>query len=209
MTEAEKMVDRQILRRGVTNPRVLDAMRRVPRHEFVAPSQKSSAYSDQPLPIGRGQTISQPYIVAYMTEQLDIREGDRILEIGTGCGYQTAVLLEMGAEVYTVEIVPSLLEAAEERLLRLGYAGFHARLGDGSLGFPEAAPFRGILAAAAADSVPEALVRQLEPEGKLILPLGGPYDVQDLVLVTRSPTGARIMRSLMAVRFVPLVTATR
>ncbi len=205
MKEAERMVQRQILQRGVTSPRVLEAMRRVPRHEFVPPSQRLFAYQDRPLPIGRGQTISQPYIVAYMTEMLDLRPGDKVLEVGSGCGYQTAVLLEMGAEVYSIEIVDSLREEAEERLRRLGYEKARFFPGDGARGLPREAPFDRILVAAAAAALPGELVRQLTPEGRMILPLGGPYDAQELALVTRDSRGEPVMRSLIPVRFVPLV----
>lgn len=203
--DAERMVQRQILPRGVTNPRVLDALRRVPRHEFVPASQRFSAYEDRPLPIGRGQTISQPYIVAYMTEMLDVQRGDKVLEVGSGCGYQTAVLLEMGASVYSVEIVDSLRRKAESRLQRLGYDQARFFAGDGARGLPDEAPFDRILVAAAAAQMPEELVHQLAPEGKMILPLGRTQDVQHLVLVTRDPGGRPQIQNLLPVRFVPLV----
>jgi protein-L-isoaspartate(D-aspartate) O-methyltransferase len=209
MTEAEKMVERQILRRGITNPGVLDAMRRVPREEFVPASRRASAYQDCPLPIGKGQTISQPYIVAYMTEQLAIRPRDKVLEVGSGCGYQTAVLLEMGAEVHSVEIIESLRLEAEERLRRLGYGGARLYGGDGSRGLSGEAPFDAIIVAAAATAVPDELVRQLAPEGRMVLPVGGAFDIQELVLVTKDPAGRPVTRSLIPVRFVPLVEPTR
>jgi protein-L-isoaspartate(D-aspartate) O-methyltransferase len=205
MTEAERMVAKQIALRGITDPRVLDALRRVPRHEFVPLSLRPLAYRDQPLSIGQGQTISQPYIVAYMTECLGLRPGDRVLEVGTGCGYQTAVLAELCAEVYTIEVIESLGKEAKERLGRLGYGGIRFRIGDGSLGWPEAAPFESIIVTAAASRPPPALIDQLVPGGRMIIPLGGPCDVQDLVLIGKKPGGGYETRNLLAVRFVPLV----
>ncbi|MBP7494071.1 MAG: protein-L-isoaspartate(D-aspartate) O-methyltransferase [Spirochaetales bacterium] len=203
--EAERMVRDQIARRGITNSRVLDAMKRVPRHLFVPGHLRLSAYSDQPLPIGEGQTISQPYIVAYMTECLDPKPGDRILEIGTGSGYQAAVLAELGAEVYSIEIRPIHAERARERLSELGYTNVHIRVGNGAEGWKEESLFNSIIVTAAADSIPPPLIDQLKPEGKMILPLGNSFFSQDLVLVEKLPDGTFKTRTLIGVRFVPLV----
>jgi protein-L-isoaspartate(D-aspartate) O-methyltransferase len=199
--ERERMVRRQIAARGVEDERVLAAMRRVPRHELVPRAVRSQAYEDYPLPIGEGQTISQPYIVAIMTEHLGLRGGERVLEVGTGSGYQAAVLAELGAEVYTIEIVPSLARRAAADLARLGYRRVHVREGDGYRGWPERAPFDAIIVTAAPDRVPQPLVDQLKPGGRLILPVGSGY--QELVLITKSKGGIETRR-LLPVRFVPM-----
>jgi protein-L-isoaspartate(D-aspartate) O-methyltransferase len=198
-----QMVDEQIARRGVRDPRVLDAMARVPRHRFVPPEVRHLAYDDSALPIGECQTISQPYIVALMTEALRLGPEDRVLEIGTGSGYQTAVLAELAREVYTVERFESLSRAARELLRELGYGNVHFRVGDGSQGWPEAAPFDAVLVTAAAREVPPALAEQMAPGGRLVLPLGD-RSLQDLVRITRTPDGWREER-LTSCRFVPLV----
>jgi protein-L-isoaspartate(D-aspartate) O-methyltransferase len=198
----EDMVARQIAARGVTDARVLAAMRKVPRHEFVPEFGRDEAYADEPLPIGYGQTISQPYIVAAMSEALALTGSERVLEIGTGSGYQTAVLAELAAEVFTIETVTPLLERAGSILARLGYSNIRFREGDGSLGWPEEAPFDAVLAAAAPAEIPAALREQLAPGGRLVLPVGSVR--QDLVLIRRREGGFE-ERSLFPVRFVPMV----
>lgn len=196
------MVDSQIKARGVGDRRVLDAMRKIPRHLFVPESLRSLAYADEPLPIGEGQTISQPYIVAYMTEALELRGHERVLEVGTGSGYQTAVLAELVCEVWTVEIVESLSLRAREALESLEYRNIRFKVGDGSQGWPEGAPFEAIVVTAAAARVPEALKGQLGPRGRMVLPVG--TDLQELYLVRRENDEFRT-KPLLSVRFVPLV----
>jgi len=196
------MVETQIAARGIRDPRVLDAMRRVPRHAFVRDRDVGAAYGDHPLDIGFGQTISQPYIVGYMTEALALAPASRVLEIGTGSAYQTAVLAEVAAEVFTIEIVPEHAERAARLLQALGYANVRVRTGDGYAGWPDAAPFDGIIVTAAPDHVPPALVDQLRPGGRLVIPIG--RIEQDLVVFTRTPEGLR-EEDRLAVRFVPLV----
>jgi len=197
----ERMVEEQIEARGVRSSRVLAALREVPRHEFVPLEERDRAYEDRPLPIGHGQTISQPYIVAVMTELLDLSGDERVLEIGTGSGYQAAVLGRLAREVYTIEIVPELARRAEVDLRRLGFANVHVRDGDGYRGWPEHAPFDAIVVTAAPEHVPQPLVDQLAVGGRLVVPVG---DVsQDLVLITRDADGVREQR-LLGVRFVPM-----
>ena len=196
------MVDSQIKARGVGDRRVLDAMRKIPRHLFVPESLRGLAYADEPLPIGEGQTISQPYIVAYMTEALELRGHERVLEVGTGSGYQTAVLAELVREVWTVEIVESLALRAREALESLGYRNIRFKVGDGSQGWPEGAPFEAIVVTAAAARTPEALKGQLGPGGRMVLPVG--TDFQELYLVRRE-NGEFRTKPLLSVRFVPLV----
>jgi protein-L-isoaspartate(D-aspartate) O-methyltransferase len=200
--EAERlaMVATQIERRGVTDPGVLAAMRRVPRHLFVSADAAPLAYDDRPLPIGHNQTISQPYVVALMTELAAIKPGARVLEVGTGSGYQAAVLAEMGADVYSIEIVEPLAREAGERLARLGYA-VHVRAGDGYRGWPEAAPFDAILITAAPPRVPEPLRQQLRVGGRLVVPVGVGW--QRLVVVTRTAGGFE-EKPMIPVRFVPM-----
>jgi len=201
-TERRRMVDFQIRARGVGDPRVLAAMERVPRHLFVPEAMRSGAYADEPLPIGEGQTISQPYIVAYMTEALGLGGGERVLEIGTGSGYQTAVLAEVAGEVFSVELIEPLSLRARAVLESLGYRNINLRVGDGSNGWPEEAPFDAIIVTAAAATVPAALEAQLGPSGTLVVPVG--IDFQELVRVRRAKKGLKRER-LLAVRFVPLV----
>ena len=195
------MVSEQIEARGVLDERVLAAMRSVPRHRFVPSSFQDAAYADRPLPIGHEQTISQPYIVAFMTAALELDGGEKVLEIGTGSGYQAAVLAEIVGDVYTIEIVAPLAERAVRTLEEIGYDGVRVRTGDGYVGWPEAAPFDAIIVTAAPDHVPQPLVDQLAPGGRMILPVGG--DSQDLVLIRRTPEGVR-REEVLAVRFVPM-----
>ncbi len=186
------------------DPAVIAAIEAVPRHEFVPPALRSEAYRNHPLPIGGDQTISQPYIVAIMSHLLGAETGDRVYELGTGSGYQAAVLAEMGLEVYTVEIVPELAEEARETLDRLGYHGVKVKAGDGYLGWPEAAPFAGILITAAGDHVPQPLVDQLAVGGRLVMPVGAPGWTQQLVVMERTATGTLERRDVLPVRFVPI-----
>ena len=188
--------------RGITNARVLAALGRVPRHEFVPAELRYRAYDDGPLPIGYDQTISQPYIVAFMSEQLNFQPTDRVLEIGTGSGYQAAVLAELVGEVYTIEIVDALAQRAEADLKRLGYTNIHARAGDGSQGWPDAAPFDAIIVTCAPEQVPQPLVEQLKEGGRMIIPVGPGWD-QELVLLHKQ--GGRLeKRAVLPVRFVPM-----
>ena len=199
------MVAEQIAARGVADSRVLDAMRGVPRHEFVPDALRDDAYEDTPLSIGYGQTISQPYIVALMTELARPAPGDRALEVGTGSGYQAAVLSRLVAHVFTVELLEPLARSAATVLQRLGYANITVRSGDGYLGWPEEAPFDIILVTAAPEEVPPALIAQLKPGGRLIVPVGPRHDVQDLKLIVKDQAGRVTTRSVIPVRFVPLV----
>ncbi len=198
-----RMVERTIAARGVEDPDVLAAMRAVPRHEFVPSEYVNQAYEDHPLPIGYGQTISQPYIVAWMTELLALEPGDRVLEIGTGSGYQAAVLAEMeGVEVYTIEIVPELAEQAAERLQRLGYENIEVKEGDGYYGWPEHAPYDAIIVTAAPDHLPQPLAEQLRDGGRLVIPMGPPGGFQTLWRFTKE-NGELLTQNLGGVRFVP------
>ena len=184
--------------------RVIAAMRSVRRENFVPEDAETFAYLNRPLSIGHGQTISQPFIVALMTELMDASDDQRVLEIGTGSGYQAAVLAKLVADVYTVEIIDALAAAATERLDRLGYANVHVKAGDGWYGWPEAAPFDAIIVTAVTDTVPPALVEQLAEGGHIVLPLGDPDGHQELVVVTRSADGATKIREVLPVQFVPL-----
>lgn len=190
------------------SPRVLQALAAVPRHEFVPAEEQVSAYLDIPLPIGHGQTISQPYIVALMTDLLEIKHGDKVLEVGAGSGYQAAVLAKLARTVHTVEIVPELARACRERLARLGFANVTVHAGDGSAGLPDEAPFDAVLVAAAARRVPPALVAQLRPGGRMAIPLGEPGEAQELVLVRKDARGGIAAHSVLPVRFVPLTGKT-
>jgi protein-L-isoaspartate(D-aspartate) O-methyltransferase len=198
------MVDEQLRERGIRDARVLEAMARVRRHLFVPPDQRDAAYGDHPLPIGFGQTISQPYIVAFMTEALGVRPTDVVLEIGTGSGYQAAILGELAREVYTIEIVAELGERAERTLAELGYRNVHVRVGDGYQGWPDRAPFSRIILTAAPEEVPGALVDQLAVGGTMILPVGPVRGDQELRILTKTAEGVTTQRSL-PVRFVPMV----
>jgi protein-L-isoaspartate(D-aspartate) O-methyltransferase len=186
------------------DPAVKAALLTVPRHAFVPPALQTQAYANHPLPIGAGQTISQPYIVAIMTQLLEVAAGDKVYELGTGSGYQAAVLSEMDVEVYTVEIVPELAEKASETLSGLGYDKAHVRAGDGYLGWPEAAPFDGIIVTAAADHVPQPLIDQLALGGRLVMPIGATGWVQELVVLTKDRDGSMTRRTVLPVRFVPV-----
>lgn len=199
----QAMVDWQLRRRGIRDEAVLNAMEEVPRHLFVPERLRSAAYEDCPLHIGHGQTISQPYMVARMTELLQVRPGSKILEIGTGSGYQAAVLAHMGAQVWTIERVPELAEKAARTLAELGFLAVHVIEGDGTLGWPEEAPYDGIIVTAAAPYVPDPLVNQLKVGGRLVIPVGG-RDLQELRLVERTPDGVR-EQSVLDCRFVPLI----
>ncbi len=204
----EIMVSSQIEMRGITNPAVLAAMRKVERNKLVPDDLQPVAYADNPLPIGHGQTISQPFIVAYMTELLDPDPSKRILEIGTGSGYQAAVLAEIVKDVYTIEIIPALAERAKVNLEAMGYRNIHFRTGDGGLGWPEEAPFDGIIVTAAAGVIPEQLMMQLKEGACLVIPLGGTSIVQSLSVVVREGEKFKI-RETIGVRFVPLTGVTQ
>lgn len=196
------MVERQLRARDIGSRSVLDAMGRVPRHVFVPASLRMSAYDDRPLPIGAGQTISQPYVVAYMTEALDLRPEHKVLEIGTGSGYQAAVLAELAQQVFTIEIVPELADGARRALTAAGYTNVQVRLGDGYAGWPELAPFPRIIVTAAPPEIPDALVEQLAVGGRMVLPVG--EGLQRIVIVTKGASGATTQETI-PVRFVPMV----
>lgn len=201
--ERDSMVRTQIQGRGITDPLVLQAMRKVERHKLVPDAQKPYAYEDRPLPIGYGQTISQPYIVAYMTQAIEPRRHYKVLEIGTGSGYQGAVLAEIVAEVYTVEIIRELHERAKRDLLAMGYKNIYFKFGDGYYGWEEHAPYDAIVVTAAAENIPPPLIEQLKDGGKMIIPVGSPFLTQHLVIVEKKD-GRVITRQLLPVRFVPL-----
>jgi protein-L-isoaspartate(D-aspartate) O-methyltransferase len=198
------MVDRQLAQRDIQSERVLAAMNRVPRHLFVPTEMRHAAYDDRPLPIGHEQTISQPYIVALMTQAADPQPQHRVLEVGTGSGYQTAVLADLTAEVYTIELVPELAAEAQARLHRLGYRNVKARQGDGYLGWPDAAPFDSILVTCGADHVPEPLFDQLKPGGRMVIPVGDSPRGLWLRVITKSHDGSQHSRDLIPVAFVPM-----
>lgn len=198
----DRMVSTQIESRGVKNPKVLEALRSVPRHELVPPNVREGAYLDRPLPIGYGQTISQPYIVALMSEQLELEGNEKVLEIGTGSGYQAAVLSQLADRVYSIEIVEPLAERSRRDLKRLGFDNVEVRVGDGYKGWPEQAPFDAIIVTAAPPSVPSQLVDQLAVGGRMVIPVGKYH--QELLLITRDEEGVKT-QSLIGVRFVPMV----
>jgi len=202
--QREQMVVNTIKSRGITDEDVLEAVRTVPRHEFVPEDQQEAAYGDYPLPIGFGQTISQPYIVALMTELLELEEGDEVLEIGTGSGYQAAVLAELpGVDVYTIEIIPELAERAKETLERLGYTNVHCKQGDGYYGWPEHAPFEAIIVTAAPDHVPAPLREQLAVGGRMVIPIGPRGGYQTLWKFVKQPDGELKAYNEGGVAFVP------
>jgi len=200
----ESMVSSQIIDRGVSDPDVIRAMRKVPRHLFVPERYRAFAYGDHPLPIGEDQTISQPYIVAFMTEALRLKPEDRVLEIGTGSGYQAAVLGEIVKDVYTIEIVESLAKRARQTLSALGYQNIHIKIGDGYKGWPEKAPFDGVIVTCAPEQIPETLIDQLREGGRMIIPVGRPGAVQKLVTGVKKE-GRFKTEEAMRVRFVPMV----
>lgn len=201
----QEMVETGVIAWGVEDPAVIEAMRVVPRHAFVPPEYLEQAYENHPLPIGHGQTISQPYIVAWMTQELELEAGDRVLEIGTGSGYQAAVLAELGMQVYSIEIIGALSEAAAARLAGLGYGEVQLRHADGYFGWEEAAPFDAIIVTAAPDHVPQPLLRQLELGGMLVIPVGPVGGFQELWRIQRTGEESYETTSLGGVRFVPLV----
>jgi protein-L-isoaspartate(D-aspartate) O-methyltransferase len=201
--DRQSMVARQLRARDISDERVLAAMERVPRELFVPDDERRRAYADAALPIGHGQTISQPYMVARIAEALTVRPGERVLDVGTGSGYQAAVLAELGAEVVTIERIPELAESARASLAAAGYPQVDVRVGDGTLGVPELAPFDAIAVAAAAPAFPQTLYEQLRPRGRLVVPVGGER-VQRLEVIVRSPEGPAVVHSVPC-RFVPLV----
>ncbi len=201
--QRQRMVQQQLMTRGINDARVLAAMAKVPREEFVGPDSRAASYEDGPLPIGYGQTISQPYIVAFMTEQLRLKPSDRVLEIGTGSGYQAAILAELVLEVYSIEIVEPLAKNAETTLKRLGYQNVHVKIGDGYKGWPEAAPFDAIIVTCAPDKVPQPLVDQLKEDGRMVIPVGDRF-AQELYLLEKK--NGQLKESVtLPVRFVPMV----
>jgi len=200
-----RMVREQIEARGIDNPQVLEAMRNTPRHLFVPENTASMAYADRPLPIGKEQTISQPYIVAYMTQCLRLRGGERVLEIGTGLGYQAAVLSRIASEVYSMERFPDLADKARELLAELGYDNVYISCGDGTLGWPEQAPFEGIIATASGPRVPDPLKEQLSYGGRIVMPVGSYRLGQNIVRLTKGREGRFQEENLLGVAFVPMV----
>jgi len=203
--ERKKMVERQIMARGVKNKKVLDAMNSVPRHMFVPEGYRRGSYFDHPLSIGLGQTISQPYIVALMTEMLDVDKDDIVLEIGTGSGYQAAILSTIVKELYTIEIIEELGLQASERLKSLGYDNVKVKISDGRLGWPEKAPFDAIIVTAAAERIPDPLIKQLKPGGRMVIPVNNSFYSQDLLIVEKDEAGNIDTKKTIPVRFVPLV----
>jgi protein-L-isoaspartate(D-aspartate) O-methyltransferase len=203
--ESEVAFTRHMIGRNYLDPRVMAAMREVPRDTFVPVDLRYAAFDNGPLPIGHGQTISQPYIVALMTDMLQLQPEHRVLEIGTGSGYQAAILSRLCRLVYSVEVVPELSEAAQRLFQQLGYDNIETRTGNGYEGWPEHAPYDGIIVTAAASHVPPALIEQLKPGGRLIIPVGEPYSHQELILVEKDPQGEIHTRDILGVAFVPLV----
>ncbi len=200
----ERMVNEQIVARGVTDPHVVRAMKTVPRHLFVPENESSYAYGDYPLPIGHGQTISQPYVVAFMTEALQLKPDEIVLEIGTGSGYQAAVLSELVRKVYSIEIIPDLGKKAEKTLRKLGCDNVRIRIGDGYMGWPEKAPFDAVIVTCAPEQIPRLLVEQLKDGGRMIIPVGKAGAVQKLVKAVKKE-GSLVSHEVMPVRFVPMV----
>ncbi len=209
VAEREAMVSKQIAERAfaqtIKDQKVLEAMRTVPRHAFVPERYQRQAYADRPLPIGYGQTISQPYIVGYMTEMLELDEESKVLEIGTGSGYQAAVAAELAGRVYSIEIIKALGESGRRRLKELGYKNVQVKVADGYYGWPEKGPFEAIIVTAASSHIPGPLIEQLKPGGRLVIPLGSAWRAQELVLLSKGADGTVTSRGLMGVRFVPMV----
>ena len=202
--QRKRMVEEQIAYRGVKDKEVLEAMEMVPRHLFIPEENRSYSYYDQPVPIGFGQTISQPYIVAFMTELLRVGKDDVVLEVGAGSGYQAAILARLVKQVYTMEIIEELGKEAFMRLKALGYDNVEVKIGDGYKGWPEHAPYDAIIVTAAAAQIPQPLIDQLKPGGRMVIPVGGVYEVQDLMLITKDASSKVIKKSIIPVRFVPL-----
>ncbi len=202
--EMQVRYTRAMIRRNALNPRVMAAMSKVPRHKFVDPAMLDRAYYDGPLPIGCGQTISQPFIVALMTELAEVEEGGKVLEVGTGSGYQTAILAELVQQVYSIEIIPELGEQACKCLQQIGYENIETRIGDGHAGWEEEAPFDAVLVTAAAEAIPPRLIEQLKPGGRLIIPVGPAYSHQDLIVVEKDGQGNISQWTALGVAFVPL-----
>ncbi len=203
--DAEVRYTRSLIGKDALDPRVMAAMGKVPREAFVPPNMKSAAFENGPLPIGYGQTISQPYIVALMTDMVAPEPAHRILEVGTGSGYQSAILAQLCDQVYSIEMVPELSSAAAELFKKLGYHNIETRVGNGYHGWPEHAPYDGILVTAAATYIPEALVEQLKPGGRMAIPVGLPYSHQELMLVRKDAAGKTSTENVLGVAFVPLV----
>jgi protein-L-isoaspartate(D-aspartate) O-methyltransferase len=204
-----RLVDEMLAPAGIRDSATLAAMRSVPRHEFVPNEQRPRAYEDVPLPIGHDQTISQPAVVALMTELIEPRPGKRVLEVGTGSGYQAAVLAQAGCSVWTIEIFRALADQARSRLARLGYSNVTVRHGDGYAGWPEEAPFDAIVVTAAAESIPPPLLKQLGPGGRLVMPVGDEFPHQELLLVQKDSAGNVTSREILPVRFVPFLRGVR
>jgi protein-L-isoaspartate(D-aspartate) O-methyltransferase len=203
-SQRQRMVQQQLVTHGINDARVLAAMAKVPREEFVPPDSRAASYEDGPLPIGYGQTISQPYIVAFMTEQLRPKPSDRVLEVGTGSGYQAAILAELVSEIYSIEIVEPLAKSAEATLQRLGYKNVHLKIGDGYKGWPEEGPFDAIIVTCAPDKVPQPLVDQLKDGGRMVIPVGARF-AQQLYLLEKK--GGQLKQSAtLPVRFVPMTS---
>ena len=203
--EGEVAFTRHMIGRDYLDPQVMAVMREVPRDAFVPSDLKYAAFDNGPLPIGHGQTISQPYIVALMTDMLQLRPEHRVLEIGTGSGYQAAILSRLCRQVYSMEVVPELSEAAQRLFQRLGYDNIETRMGNGYEGWPDHAPYNGIIVTAAAGYIPPALIEQLKPGGRLVIPVGQPYSHQELILVKKDPQGEIHIRDILSVAFVPMV----
>jgi protein-L-isoaspartate(D-aspartate) O-methyltransferase len=206
--QRQVMVDRHLASRDITDPQVLRAMSIVPRHLFMSETYRHLAYADHPLPIGDGQTISQPYIVALMTQLLEVQPKEKILEIGTGSGYQAAVLAQLGAEVYTIEIIQELADRASGTLARLGYDSIHVKWGDGNLGWEQEAPFDAVIITCASSTIPPALFHQVREGGRIVLPLGNPQTYQTLCVI-RKQKGKPVTQKVSSVRFVPMTSRKR
>jgi protein-L-isoaspartate(D-aspartate) O-methyltransferase len=204
-SQRRRMVEEQIAYRGIKDKKILDAMESAPRHLFIPEENRFYSYYDQPVPIGFGQTISQPYIVAFMTELLKLDAADVVLEVGTGSGYQAAILSRLVKQVYTIEIIEDLGKASLKRLKTMGYDNVEVKIGDGYKGWPEHAPFDAIIVTAAAEHIPQPLVDQLKPGGRMVIPVGSAYAVQDLILVSKDASSKLVKEAVIPVRFVPLL----